>query len=148
MDEKINLKERGQSMVEFAVSAVVLIILLVGIVDLSRAIYTYMALRDAAEEGAIFGSMYPDQEDTIRQRVVDSSSLVNGLGISAEENMDIVITFNTYGEAFPCAGSLIYVWVEDPDFELTMPFLGALIGRQSISISATVSATVLYPSCE
>ncbi len=142
MPEKINLKERGQSMVEFAVSAVVLIILLVGIVDLSRAIYTYMGLRDAAEEGAIFGSMYPDQQDGIRQRVVDSSSLVRGLGISTEENMDILI------DTIPdrCLGSRIRVWVEYPNFELTMPFLGALIGTQTIPIRASVWATIIYPS--
>lgn len=145
MREKINLKERGQSMVEFAVSAVVLLILLVGIVDLSRALYTYMALRDAAEEGAIFGSMYPDQGDVIRQRVLDSSSLIRGLDLSVEEDVDIVITIVPEPA---CTGSLIRVWVEYPSFELTMPFIGALIGQQTLAISASSWATILYPPCE
>ena len=139
--------EKGQSLVEFAVSLVLLLLLLVGIVDISRAVYTYLALRDAAEEGAIFGSMYPDQTDVLRTRVIESSSLVNGMGLSSDENVDIVVTFNNYGNPIPCVGSLIEVWVEYPSFELTMPFIGAVVGKQTIPISAKVSATVLYPDC-
>jgi Flp pilus assembly protein TadG len=47
--------ENGQSMVEFAFGMVILMIILVGIVDLGRAFFTFMALRDAAQEGAVYG---------------------------------------------------------------------------------------------
>ncbi|MFC1879838.1 TadE/TadG family type IV pilus assembly protein, partial [Chloroflexota bacterium] len=49
----------GQSLVEFAVALVFLLLLIAGIVDVSRALFTYMALRDAAQEGALYGSTNP-----------------------------------------------------------------------------------------
>lgn len=133
--------QRGQSLVEFAFSLVLLLVLLVGIVDLSRALYTYLALRDAAAEGAIVGSMYPDDLDAIRQRVIDSSSVVNDLNLSGG---DIQVSFS---DANPCQGSLITVTVVYDDFQITMPLLGALLGSQTFTIQATVSATVLLPAC-
>ena len=82
MQEKIqrvvNNKERGQGLVEFAFSLVLLLTLIVGIVDLSRALFTYMAIRDAAEEGALVASIAPDDLDKVRERVINSSSLVAG----------------------------------------------------------------------
>ena len=45
-------KERGQSMVEFALSSVVLLLLVGGLVDIGRSIYITEALSNAAREGA------------------------------------------------------------------------------------------------
>ena len=54
MREKPN--ENGQSLVEFGVSVVILLILSAGVVDAGRAFFVYMAMRDAVQEGALFGS--------------------------------------------------------------------------------------------
>ena len=51
--------ENGQSLTEFAVSITFIILILSGIVDLGRAYFTYISLRDAAQEGAIYGSINP-----------------------------------------------------------------------------------------
>jgi Flp pilus assembly protein TadG len=45
-------KERGQSLVEFAISSTVLLLLAMGLIDLSRAFYFSVALQGAAREGA------------------------------------------------------------------------------------------------
>src|SRR2546423_7214061 len=45
----------GQSMVEFAVLAPVFFLLLLGTIDLGRAVYTYNAISNAAREGARAG---------------------------------------------------------------------------------------------
>jgi Flp pilus assembly protein TadG len=50
--------ERGQSMVEFAVSSVVLLLLVGGLVDIGRSIYVSEALSNAAREGARHGAWY------------------------------------------------------------------------------------------
>jgi Flp pilus assembly protein TadG len=42
----------GQSMVEFAVLAPIFFLLLLGTIDLGRAVYTYNAISNAAREGA------------------------------------------------------------------------------------------------
>src|SRR5437879_12333773 len=43
---------RGQSLVEFAISSTVLLLLAMGLIDLSRAFYYSVALQGAAREGA------------------------------------------------------------------------------------------------
>jgi Flp pilus assembly protein TadG len=48
----------GQSMVEFALSSVVLLLLVGGLVDIGRAIYITEALSSAAREGARHGAWY------------------------------------------------------------------------------------------
>lgn len=52
------MTQRGQSMVEFALSSVVLLLLVSGLVDIGRAIYVSEALSNAAREGARHGIWY------------------------------------------------------------------------------------------
>ena len=52
---KAKTGQRGQSLVEFALSSVVLLLLVGGLVDIGRAIYISEALSSAAREGARHG---------------------------------------------------------------------------------------------
>lgn len=45
-------RQRGQSLVEFAISSIVLLLLVMGLLDLSRAFYFAVNLQGAAREGA------------------------------------------------------------------------------------------------
>lgn len=60
-----NLRQKdgqsGQSLVEMAIMLVVLVTLLGGVLDLGRAYYVYLSLQDAAGEGAVYGSIFPDR---------------------------------------------------------------------------------------
>ena len=51
-------RQRGQSLVEFAISSLVLILLLMGLLDLSRAFYFAVNLQGAAREGARHGAWF------------------------------------------------------------------------------------------
>jgi Flp pilus assembly protein TadG len=51
-------KSRGQSLVEFAISSTVLLLLAMGLIDLSRAFYYSVNLQGAAREGARHGAWY------------------------------------------------------------------------------------------
>jgi Flp pilus assembly protein TadG len=51
--------ERGQSLIEFAFSAMILATLFSGLIDLARVYFTYIALEDAAGEAALFLSINP-----------------------------------------------------------------------------------------
>jgi len=51
-------RQRGQSLVEFAVSSVVLLLLVGGLVDIGRSIYVSEALSSSAREGARHGAWY------------------------------------------------------------------------------------------
>ncbi len=49
---KLARGERGQTLVEFAVVALAFLLMMVGILDLGRAVYAYNAIANAAREGA------------------------------------------------------------------------------------------------
>lgn len=51
--------ERGQSMVEFALMLVILLTILMGVLDLGRAYFAYIALQDAVAEGAAYAAVNP-----------------------------------------------------------------------------------------
>jgi Flp pilus assembly protein TadG len=51
-------RQRGQSLVEFAISSIVLLLLVMGLLDLSRAFYFAVNLQGAAREGARHGAWF------------------------------------------------------------------------------------------
>ncbi|HVR33217.1 MAG TPA: TadE/TadG family type IV pilus assembly protein [Acidimicrobiia bacterium] len=72
--------ERGAATVEFALFAMFLILIVCGIVDLGRGLYTAIALDDAVQEGVIYAAFTDDlagtevTADDIKARVVASTS--------------------------------------------------------------------------
>jgi Flp pilus assembly protein TadG len=141
MDRKRNQQrpERGQSLMEFSVGMVILIILLAGAVDAGRALFTYMAMRDAAQEGALYGSTNPTDDTGIYSRVHNSSDMMEGLSGSINISKQIIGT--------ACSGNGIKISVSYNTFPITMPFLGAAIGSQTVKISASATNTILTPKC-
>jgi Flp pilus assembly protein TadG len=55
---RTSTRQRGQSLVEFAISSLVVILLLMGLLDLSRAFYYSVNLQGAAREGARHGAWF------------------------------------------------------------------------------------------
>src|SRR5512133_3940520 len=119
--------ERGQSLVELAISLTLLLTLLAGIVDLGRAIFTLFALQDAAEEGIIFGIAFPTHCDQIRERI--AYELTNNV---LPDDISVVVTIQRNNGTFaPCAGvplAEVYAGKEmrieiTETFRIRMPFL-------------------------
>jgi hypothetical protein len=130
-------QEKGQSLVEFAVSVVILLLLLSGIVDLGRLFFQYISMRDAAQEGATYGILYPDDISGIQSRAM--------VILSNPTDPDISVNVTINGA--PCGGNEIIVTVSDASFQITMPFIGAFLGGQTIPVSTSISGTILRPSC-
>jgi hypothetical protein len=144
MNRKNNLNryEQGQGLVEFAFVATLLLILFVGLIDLGRALFAYMALRDAAQEGATYGSIYPGESGSIELRTRETSK--RPVDLSDTSLVDVQI--NLLGPA--CAGNGIEVEVTYPEFPLTTPLLSSILGSDTIPIRAKVTDTILTPPCE
>ena len=121
-----------------AMSLLILLLLVGGIVDMGRAFFSFMALRDSVQEGALYGSINPTLTQEIKNHVLDSSNMVPDM-IASDD-----ITVTVLGA--PCTGYGIQVTATYPDFPITMPFMGAILG-QTIPISATVTDTILSPAC-
>ncbi len=77
------INERGQSLVELAISLTVMLLLLAGAVTFGMALFSYVAIRDAAQEGALFGSFNPYLDNSPANGAFDAGEQanVNGLNI-------------------------------------------------------------------
>lgn len=138
--------EKGQSLVELAISLLILLLVLAGVVDLGRLIFQYISIRDAAQEGAVYASIYPTACNQTIERVKSSLSntdpnqvtvtvLINGLECGGATAQDA------------CANKEARVTIQQPNYEISMPFLGSALGKQTIAISATMSSTIIRPPC-
>jgi hypothetical protein len=137
---KLQRGERGQSLVELALSLTIILLLLAGAVDFSIAYFSFSAMQDAAQEGALYGSINPTDEAGIITRVRSAST--TPVDLSNEDLVDVVVTLP--GDA--CEGNEIRVNLVY-DYPISMPFIGSIIGSQKITLNASVTDTILQPVC-
>ena len=162
-------RERGQSLVELAISLTVMLLLLSGAVTFGMALFSYVALRDAAQEGALWGSFNPMldgspnngqydpgepvNEVAIRQRVREASDSPVRLSETSVVPDDYITVETVPSGALPCEGSTdgtnpngVKVTVAY-DYPIIMPFVGGIVGSQQIHLRAEVTDTILEPRC-
>jgi TadE-like protein len=141
-----HFREKGQSLVEFAISLTMMLILLAGAVYFGIGLFYYVAMRDAAQEGALYGSMNPTNAGGIQTRVADAAGpgLIRDLYDAGELSVNI-----TYSGA-PCEGNGITVTLQH-DYSLSWLPIGAFIepfiGSDHIRLRAAVTDTILSPVC-
>jgi len=140
---KIKKSERGQSLVELAISLVVLLYLLSGVVEFGIAFFQFIQLRDAAQEGALYGSIHPTETANIETRVRGASSSPIDLTATSGERA-VTVTVTVTGAA--CAGGGLQVDVAFTH-HIFMPFIPALIGTNTIPLTGSVTDTILQPAC-
>lgn len=146
---KLIKSERGQSLVELGISLLILLYLLSGAAEFGVLFFQFVQLRDAAQEGALYGSMFPPssgtdiaQEQEIAERARYSSptrspiDLVNDTALTVDVNV-------TGGY---CEGGAIEVTLTYPH-KIFMPFMAEILGGPSIPLNATVTDTILSPIC-
>lgn len=149
---KSNLRsQRGQSMTEFALSLVIMLTLLAGVVDMGRIFFAYIIIRDAAQEGAVYGSIAPKDNLTIFKNEVEERVKAAFTDPSDSSNVPLDITklnvqTDIVGSTCASPGNGIKVKVEY-SVPVTMPFLGAVIGSQTMNLAATVQNAILSPIC-
>lgn len=134
--KKDRKRERGQSLTEFAVGVTFVLVLLASGMDFGRAYFTYVSIRDAAQEGAAYASIAPSDVTGIRSRVRDTSSKPIDLSSFIDDQIDVVVT----GSA--CAGNTVSVTVEY-DFDIVAPF----IAGNTLHLQAEAIDTILQPPC-
>ena len=154
--------ERGQSLVELGISLLILLYLLSGAAEFGVLFFQFVQLRDAAQEGALYGSMNPlsTQWDDIELRArAASNSPVDLADVSVVdisvfvENKDTAVKTLVWkngavqgATTFACEGHGIEVLVEY-DHQIFMPFMPKILGSNIIPLSATVTDTILSPVC-
>ena len=128
--------ERGQSLTEFAVGVIFILVLLASGMDFGRAYFSYISIRDAAQEGAAYASIAPSDVTGIRSRVRDTSANPIDMSAFSDDQIDIVVS----GSA--CAGNTVSVTVEY-DFNIVAPF----VAGNTLELEAEAINTILQPPC-
>lgn len=141
---------KGQSLVELAISFVVIMLLLSGAVEFGMAFFQFVQLRDAAQEGALYGATHPASASDIEARVRCSSMQeVNGVYVCGGTPIDLTSP-EVYVEVIysggACEGGDNSVKVVATyEHKVFMPFFSFF--KDSIVLSADVTDTILYPVC-
>lgn len=143
----MNVKtQKGQSLVELAISLIILLMLLLGAVEFSLALFQFVTIRDAAQEGALFGSINPTNGAGMIARAKDAASDVVQLA-----DTDIVPSWSnpakqceglTGGTPHSVTVTITY------NHNIILPLVGPMIGSNTIPLTASVTDTILTPSCD
>jgi len=141
--------ERAQSLVEFAISLLLILTILTGAVEVSLALFEYITLSNAAQEGALYGSINPNDGLSIRARVRDAAN--DGVMLKDDQ-----IGVGIMGSG-PCektdAGTTNQIKVTITYWhQIMMPLVGTFVGelvdgKKVIRMDVSATNTILQPAC-
>jgi len=143
-------RPRGQSVVEFALILPVMLILLAAAIDMGRLFYSYVAVENAAKEGAFFGSRNPLCDDATSASCGNPNNVIWHV---QNEAPNIGSGFTTSVACRDLAGSLVQpinncldgfkyqVTVTYP-FQMITPILSTILGN-TLTLHSEAQATVV-----
>ncbi|HET92049.1 MAG TPA: pilus assembly protein [Chloroflexi bacterium] len=127
-------KEKGQSLVEMALVLPIMLIILAGVLEVGRLYYVYVAVSDAAGEGANYAAVFPDpaHRTELTQRVQEASG---GLVVIDPSLIQVdcpnVASGNpvtvTVGYTFTVAAPFAHIFIPDGEIILNATATGAIL---------------------
>lgn len=136
-------RQAGQGLVEFVLVSVVVLILTMGLADLGRMYYTFLALQTAAGEGASFAQVYPvcvtpancANPNNVTYRVQNSAPRA---GLVDWTNTTVAVDV-PHGAV---AGEPVEVTV-NYHYQLIAPFMNLIVGDDALDLNARASGIIL-----
>ncbi len=127
-------KEKGQSLVEMALVLPVMLIILAGVLEVGRLYYVFVAVSDAAGEGANYAAIFPDDvyRDELIQRVGEASG-----GLVEIDSSMINVDCPDVAAGKPITVSVGYT------FTVAAPFAHIFIPDGEIILNATATEAIL-----
>jgi len=155
-------REKGQSLVELAVSLPVILLILLGTFDFGMALFSYSILRDAAQEGALYGSFNPGNKTQIENRarniLPEERDNNEGGGIDVftspvnlNNKEDVGVEIKIHGKSCQGVTKGVANYVEvrvSYNYPILMPFTGEIIGSDTIRLTTSASNAILQPPCK
>lgn len=139
--------ERGQSLVEFALSLPILVMIAGGVMDLGRAYFTYAAMEDAVADGANYFGAFPGNVEEAENRVL---SFENENFVNLLSDLDnATVTLSCYDletkEPLECedAEALDVVKVDMYyEYELLAPFILEINGTPTLTLHSSATQII------
>ncbi len=127
------MRQRGQSLVEFALLFPILIMLLLGLVDFGRVYYVAVAINDAADEGATYAAIRPNDDAGIAARATGATGGL--VTITADQVM-------IYQPPTVAPGQPITVVVQY-HFDFYTPFVSSFFEGGTLDLQGSASHPIL-----
>jgi Flp pilus assembly protein TadG len=136
-------KQRGQSLVELGLTLIVMMWLLSGAVDFGLGFFSYVAIRDAAQEGALFGSINPPTDATEENEIISRirSSSTSPVRLADTSLVEVVII----KPGAVCAGQPLTINLTY-HYPVSMALITTVTGP-TLNIRASATSTILKPVC-
>ena len=131
---KHSRREKGQSLLEFALILPVLLIVLAGVLDLGRIYYSYVAVTDAAAEGATYAAMYPQvsDRDEVFQRAQEASR-----GLVQIDNSMVEVDCPSVASGAPVTVTVSY------SFTVATPLINVIVPDGVLELRAVAREAIL-----
>jgi Flp pilus assembly protein TadG len=149
------LHEKGQSLVELAISLPVILLILLGTFDFGMALFSYSILRDAAQEGALYGSFNPGNRSEIENRArnilprQDDEVFSSPVDLRNEDQVSVDIKVKGKACQGVTKGVANYIEVQvSYNYPILMPFTGEIVGSDTIKLTTSASNVILQPPCK
>ena len=122
-------RERGQALVEFALTIPLVLLLIFGLIDLGRAVYISNSLSEAARDGARYGSVQARSYNEARLNGVEAWTQDR---LNAVPNPVVTATCTAANASFGCTVNDIIVVTVEAEVEMITPIIGQLLGPLSL----------------
>jgi Flp pilus assembly protein TadG len=127
--------ERGAEMVEFALSFLLFLILVAGIFEGGRLVWTYETLAHAARQGARFAIVHGERNPLSDDTAITAAVKAQAVGLPSAD-----VTVNTvWSDADKKGGSLVTVSATYPLSFIASPLV---FGSSGLTLTAKSQATV------
>jgi hypothetical protein len=127
-------EERAGAAVEMAMLLPLLVILVMGIIDVGRILFTNITIHEAAQEGAYFGAFNAGDPNEVRARVTESVDRPDLTDANAQVNVFCLPADDDNPERIQV--QVLY------DLDLLTPIMGEMIGSPR-TLDEDVIATVI-----
>ena len=135
MFSKANKKERGATLVEFAIGATVFLTAMFAVLEFGRALWVHNALADAARRGARYAIMHPSSDETSVKNVVVFGDAAGGTQ-PLVENLTIDNVTVTYSN-FSLDSGTASVSITGYQFRFVVPMIGTTIQMPNYNTTLT-----------
>lgn len=137
-------RERGATLVEFAIGATVFLTVMFAVVEFGRALWVHNALADAARRGARFAVLNTAaSSDGVKNIVVygdaagGATPLVNNLSTA-----NVVVTYSSFG----LSGGTATVSITNYQFQFVLPLVSTSIQMPNYATTLTAESAGLIPA--
>jgi Flp pilus assembly protein TadG len=132
---RFKLNEQGATLVEFSIAATVFLVVVFGVIEFGRALWTHNALSDAARRGARYATLHSATEiEQVRNVVVYGNA--EGTGTPMIPNLTTENVSVDYS-SFALNAGTVSVSVTGYEFQFIVPIVGTTITMPNYTTTLT-----------